>query len=65
MTEALAAEFRLALNVMERRLIHARGLARVRASDEQLDATLEEVSQALGWLYQLTWALDNLPNNRE
>ena len=57
MTEALAAEFRLALNVMERRLIHARGIARLR--DERLYAALEDVISALGWLYQLTWVLDN------
>ena len=61
MTEALAAEFRLALNVMERRLIHARGLARLR--DEHLYAALEDVIRALGWLYQLTWVLDNLSDD--
>lgn len=57
MTEALAAEFRLALSVMERRLIHASGMARLR--DEHLYAALEDAISALGWLYQLTWVLDN------
>lgn len=63
MIEALAAEFRLALNVMERRLIHARGLAAVRG-DRRLYAALADASRALGWLYKLTWALDNLSNEK-
>ncbi len=62
MTEALAAEFRLALNVMERRLIHARGLAAVHG-DRHLYAALADASRALGWLYKLTLALDNLPKD--
>ena len=58
----LFAEFRLALNVMERRLVHARGLAAVRG-DRRLYEALADASRALGWLYKLTWALDNLPND--
>lgn len=60
-TDGIIAEMRLAINVAERRL--ERMGAKIKAHVPPKTGALDDIWQALGWLYRLTELLDVLDEN--